>query len=98
MGVHDYDGDGVDDILMYSFDRLFFAKNPFSVSDRKNKKFYSNLRFQIFSQDFAKLIKRVSIGEDWEKRGGFAVKDLDRPDGPYYAFMALSDKVMLFNY
>jgi uncharacterized caspase-like protein len=98
VGVHDYDGDGVDDILMYSFDRLFFAKNPFAVSDTKNKKFYSNLKFQIYSQDFAKLIKRVSIGEDWEKRGGFAVKDLDRPNGPYYAFMALSDKVMLYNY
>ncbi len=98
VGVHDYDGDGVDDILMYSFDRLLFAKNPFSLSDTKNKKFYSNLRFQILSQDFSKLIKSVSIGEEWEKRGGFAVKDLDRPNGPYYAFMALSDKVMLFNY
>jgi len=98
VGVHDYDGDGVDDILMYSFDRLFIAKNPLTVSDTKNKKFYSNLKFQIYSQDFAKLIKRVSIGEDWEKRGGFAVKDLDRLDGPYYAFMALSDKVMIFNY
>jgi hypothetical protein len=98
VGIHDYDGDGVDDILMYSFDRLLFAKNPFSVSGTKNKKFYSNLRFQILSQDFSKLIKSVSIGEEWGKRGGFAVKDLDRTNGPYYAFMALSDKVMLFNY
>jgi len=98
VGVHDYDGDGVDDILMYSFDRLWFAKNPLSESITQNKKFYSNLRFQILSQDFSKLIKAVSIGEDWEKRCGFAVRDLDRPDGPFYAFMALSDKVMLFNY
>jgi len=98
VGLHDYDGDGVDDILMYSFDRLLFAKNPVAVSGTTNKKFYSNLKFQILSQDFSKLIKRVSIGEKWEKRGGFAVKDLDRPNGPYYAFMALSDKVMLFNY
>ena len=98
VGVHDYDGDGFDDILMYSFDRLFFPKNPLSLSGSKNRKFYSNLRFQIFSQDFSKLIKRVSIGEEWHKRGGFAVKDLDRPNGPHYAFMALSDKVMLFNY
>jgi hypothetical protein len=75
-----------------------FAKNPFSLSDKKNKKFFSNLGFQILSQDFSKLIKRVSIGEEWEKRGGFAVKDLDRPSGPNYAFMALSDMVMLFNY
>jgi uncharacterized caspase-like protein len=98
VGVHDYDGDDVDDILMYSFDRLWFAKNPLAESIPQNKKFYSNLRFQILSQDFSKLIKDVSIGEDWGKRGGFAVRDLDRPNGPYYAFMALSDKVMLFNY
>jgi uncharacterized caspase-like protein len=98
VGVHDYDGDGVDDILMYSFDRLFFPKNPFSLSGSKNRKFYSNLKFQILSQDFSKLIKSVSIGEEWDKRGGFAVKDLDRPNGPHYAFMALSEKVMLYNY
>ena len=98
VGAHDYDGDGVDDILMYSFNRLLFAKNPLSVSGPKNKKFYSNLRFQILSQDFAKWIKSVSIGKEWEKRNGFAVTDLDRPHGPHYAFMALSDKVMLFNY
>ena len=63
-----------------------------------NKVFYSDMKFQILSQDFSKLIKRVSIGEGWEKRGGFTVKDLDRPNEPYYAFMALSDKVMLYNY
>ena len=98
VGLHDYDGDGVDDILMYSYDRLFFAKNPVSESGTMNKKFYSNLKFQILSQDLSKLIKRVSIGDEWEKRGGFVVKDLDRPNEPYYAFIALSDKVMLFNY
>ncbi len=98
VGVHDYDGDGVDDILMYSFDRLLFTKNPLAEADPKSIKFYSNLRFQILSQDFSKWIKRVSIGEEWGKRGGFAVKGLGRPEGPYYAFMALSDKVMLYNY
>jgi len=98
VGSHDYDGDGADDILLYSFNRLLFAKNPLSVSAPENKKFYSNLRFQILSQDFAKWIKSVSIGKRWEKRAGFAVADLGRPNGPYYAFMALSDKVMLFNY
>jgi hypothetical protein len=98
VGAHDYDGDGVDDILMYSFKRLLFAKNPLSVSGPKNKKFYSNLRFQILSQDFVKWLKSVSIGKEWEKRDGFAVKELDRPNGPYYAFMALSDRVLLFNY
>jgi hypothetical protein len=98
VGLHDYDGDGVDDILMYSYDRLLFAKNPVAVSGTKNKKFYSNLKFQILSQDFSKLIKRVSIGDQWKKRGGFVVKDIDRPNEPFYAFMALSDKVMLYNY
>jgi len=98
VGAHDYDGDGVDDILMYSFNCLLFAKNPLTASGPKNKKFYSNLRFQILSQDFTKWIKNVSIGREWEKRNGFAVKDLDRPNGSFYAFMALSDKVMLFNY
>ena len=98
VGLHDYDGDGVDDILMYSYDRLFFAKDPVSESGTMNKKFYSNLKFQILSQDLSKLIKRVSIGDEWEKRGGFVVKDLDRPNEPYYAFMVLGDKVMLFNY
>jgi len=98
VGLHDYDGDGVDDILMYSYDRLLFAKDPISESDTMNKKFYSNLKFQILSQDFSKLIKRVSIGDEWKKRGGFVVKDIDRPNEPFYAFMALSDKVMLYNY
>ncbi len=98
VGIHDYDGDGVDDILMYSYDRLLFAKNPVSASGTNNKKFYSNLKFRILSQDFSKWIKSVSIGEGWKKRGGFAVKDLARPNGPYYAFMALSDKIMLYNY
>jgi hypothetical protein len=44
------------------------------------------------------LIKTVSVGDDWKKRGGFVVKDLDRRNEPYYAFMALGDKVMLYNY
>ena len=98
VGLHDYDGDGVDDILMYSFDRLIYTRNPISESGAKNKKFYSNLKFQILSQNFSKLIKRVSIGDEWEERSGFVVKDLDRPNAPYFAFMALSDKVMVYNY
>ncbi|MGD8446626.1 MAG: hypothetical protein PVI94_24210, partial [Desulfobacterales bacterium] len=98
VGLHDYDGDGVDDILMYSFDRLIYSRNPISESGAKDKKFYSNLKFQILSQDFSKLIKRVTIGDEWAERGGFVVKVLDRPNVPYFAFMALSDKVMLYNY
>jgi hypothetical protein len=98
VGTSDYDGDGVDDLLMYSFDHLLFDKNPLSLSVSKNKKFYSNLRFQILSQDFSKLIKEVSIEKKWHKRGGFTVADLGRPHGPFYAFMTLGDKVMLYNY
>jgi hypothetical protein len=98
VGSHDYNGNGIEDILMYSFDRLLFAKDPLSLAVSKNKKFYSNLKFKILSQDFSKLIKTVSIGKQWQKRGGFAVLDLDRPHGHHYAFMALSDRVMLYNY
>jgi uncharacterized caspase-like protein len=98
VGSHDYNGNGIEDILIYSFDRLLYAKDPLSVAVSENKKFYSNLKFQIFSQDFSKLIKNMSIGKQWQKRGGFAVLNLDRPQGPYCAFMALSDRVMLYNY
>ena len=98
VGFHDYDGNGIEDILMYSFDRLLYAKDPLSAAVSENKKFYSNLKFQILAQDFSQVIKNVSVGREWQKRGGFAVLDLDRRHGPYYAFMALSDRVMLYNY
>ena len=29
---------------------------------------------------------------------GFAVKDIDRPDTAYHPFMALSDKIKVYNY
>jgi hypothetical protein len=98
VGVHDYTGDGFDDILFYSFNRLLNDKTPFSDIGPKNSLFYSDMKFQILSQDFSKLIKSVSIAEEWEKWRGFAVKDLDRPEMPRYPFMALSDKITLFNY
>lgn len=98
VGVHDYDGDGSYDILMYLFNRLLIDRNPLSEFGSKNTSFYSNLRFQILSQDFSKLIKSVSISEEWRKGRGFAVKDLDRPEMPRYPFMVLSDKIMVFNY
>ncbi|UCE56141.1 MAG: caspase family protein, partial [Desulfobacterales bacterium] len=79
VGVHDYDGDGSNDILMYSFERLLMDKNPLSEVGPKNKVFYSNLKFQILSQDFSKLIKSISIAEEWEKGRGFSVKEFDRP-------------------
>ena len=98
VGVHDYDGDGSHDLLMYSFDRLLMEKNPLSVFGPKNKVFYSNLKLEILSQDFSKLLKSISIADEWGKWRGFAVKDIDRPEMPLYPFMALSDKITLFNY
>jgi uncharacterized caspase-like protein len=98
VGIHDYDGDGVREILMYSFHRFLFDKNPLSDSVTQNKMFYSNLRFQILSQDFSKVIKSESLAEKWEKRHGFVVKNIPRPEMPCYPFMALSDKVIVYNY
>ncbi len=98
VGVHDYDGDGSADLLLYSFKRLLSNKNPLALTNPNGKVFYSNLKFQIISQDFSKLLKNVSIAEEWGKWRGFAVKDFDRPEMAYYPFMALSDKISVFNY
>ena len=98
VGVHDYDGDGSHDLLMYSFSRLLRHKNPLSANSATNKVFYSNLKFQIYSQDFSKLIKSVTLSKGWEKKRGFAVNTFDRPEMPHYPFMALSDRIMVFNY
>ena len=98
VGVHDYDGDGSQDLLMYSFNRLLMHKNPLSANGAKNRVFYSNLKFQIYSQDFSKLIKSETLSKDWEKQRGFAVDTFDRPEMPHYPFMALSDKITIFNY
>ena len=98
VGVHDYDGDGATDLLFYSFNRLLNDKNPLAVAHPQRKVFYSNLKFQVISQDFKTFIKSVSLAEDWGKTLGFAVKDLERPEMAYYPFMALSDKIMVFNY
>jgi len=98
VGVHDYDGDGQNDLLLYSFERLMSDKNPLTADGMKTKVFYSNLKFQIYSQDFSKLIKSISLSEGWEKQYGFAVTDLNRPEIPHYPFMALSDKITVYNY
>ena len=98
VGVHDYDGDGQNDLLLYSFERLMSDKNPLKADGPKTKVFYSNLKFQIYSQDFSKLIKSISLSEGWEKQYGFAVTDLNRPEVPHYPFMALSDKITVYNF
>ena len=98
VGVHDYNGDGQNDILLYSFERLMSDKNPLTAGGMKTKVFYSNLKFQIYSQDLSKLVKSISLSEGWEKQYGFAVTDLNRPEVPHYPFMALSDKITVYNY
>jgi hypothetical protein len=98
VGVHDYDGDGQNDLLLYSFERLIKDKNPLSAKRVKTKVFYSNLKFQIYSQDLSRLIKSISFSEGWEKTYGFAVTDLNRPEVPHYPFMALSDRITVYNF
>lgn len=97
-GVHDYDGDGRNEVLLYSFERLMSDKNPLAAVRPKGKVFYSKLRFQIYSKDFSRLIKSSSLSEGWEKQYGFTVTDIKRPEGRHYPFMALSDKIRVYNY
>ena len=73
-------------------------KNPLKADGPKTKVFYSNLKFQIYSQDFSKLIKSISLSKGWEKQYGFGVTDLNRPEVPQYPFMAMSDKITVYNY
>jgi len=98
VGVHDYDGDGSADLLYYSFNRLLGDRNPLTVLDSNKRVFYSNLSFKIISQDLSRLLKSVSITKDWSTLGGFTVKDFARPEMTYYPFMALSDKIQVYNY
>ena len=98
VGVHDYDGDGSTDLLLYSFRRLLRDKNPLAEVQSDREVFYSDLRFQILSNNFNKLIKSVSLSDEWEKRQGFAVMDLERPETAFYPFMALTDKIAVYNY
>ena len=97
-GVHDYDGDGHNDVLVYFFERLISDKNPLATDGPKAKVFYSNLKFKIYSQDFSEVIKSSSLSEGWEKQYGFTVTDLDRPETPQYPFMALSDRITVYNF
>jgi hypothetical protein len=98
VGVHDYDGDGHEDLLLYSFNRLLGNNDPLAVMGPNTNVFYANLKFQIISQDFSKLLKTVSIAKEWGQWRGWAVKDFKRPETAKYPFMALSDKIMVYNY
>ncbi len=98
VGVHDYNGDGAAELLLFSFDRLLKDRNPLEPMRPGSDRFYANLSLQIISQDFSKIVKNVSIAEDWDKKRGFAVRDVDRPGTGYHPFMALSDRIILYNY
>lgn len=98
VGVHDYDGDGGEDILLYSFNQYQEGKNPRGDYGPRNKVFYSNMKYQILSSNFSKVIKEVSIAEEWDKWRGFKLIDLNRPEMPQYPFVALSDKITIFNF
>jgi hypothetical protein len=98
VGVHDYDGDGSAGLLFYSFNRLLKNQNPLAQMDPDHQGFYSNVKFQIISPDFSQIQKRVFIAKQWETLGGYGVKDFERPETAYYPFMALSDKIVVYNY
>ncbi|MCP4625974.1 MAG: caspase family protein [bacterium] len=98
VGVHDYDGDGSSELLLYSFSCLLSDRNPLTIKRSNRKAFYSNLKFQVVSRDFSRLLKSVSFGEDWGQLHGFAVKNIQRPEMQNYPFMALSDRIILVNY
>ena len=98
VGVHDYNGDGRNEILIYFFERLMGDKNPLAVDVPMEKVFYSNLEFQIHSQDLSRMIKSSFLSEGWVKQYGFAVTDINRPEGRHYPFMALSDRITVYNY
>jgi uncharacterized caspase-like protein len=98
VGVHDYDGDGFSDLLFYTFNRLLSERNPLASMPPDRKVFYSNLQFQVISQNLSKLLKSFSIAENWGKMRGFTVKDFDRPETAYYPFMALSDRIEVYNF
>jgi hypothetical protein len=98
VGVHDYDGDGSSELLLYSYSCLLSDRNPLTIKRSNRKVFYSNLKFQVVSRDFNRLLKTVSFGEDWGQLRGFAVKNIQRPEMQNYPFMALSDRIVLVNY
>ena len=98
VGVHDYDGDNEEDVLVYSFNRLQEGKNPRADYGPRNKVFYTNMKYQILSRDLSRIIKEVSIAEEWDKWRGFKLIDLDRTEMPQYPFISLSDKITIFNF
>ena len=56
------------------------------------------MKYQILSGNLSKTIKEVSIAEEWDKWRGLKLIDLERPEMGQYPFIALSDKITIFNY
>jgi hypothetical protein len=98
MYVLKSDGDSEEDILLYSFNRLQHGKNPGSDYGPKNKIFYTHMKYRILSNDLSRVIKEVSIAEEWDTWRGFKIIDIDRPEMEQYPFIALSDKITIFNF
>jgi hypothetical protein len=98
VGVHDYDGDGRNDVLVYAYESLFDGLSPMAAKGAEASLFQSNLNFKIYSQDLSRQIKRISVSAGWKKMGRFAVVDLPRAQTRPYPFMVLSDAITVYNY
>lgn len=98
VGVHDYDGDGLNDVLVYAYESLFGGWSPMAAKGAEASLFQSNLNFKIYSQDLSRQIKRISVSEGWKKMGRFAVVDLPRTQTRPYPFMVLSNQITVYNY
>ena len=97
-GIHDYDGDGANDVLVYAYESLLGNRGPMGAAGGAARVFHSNLNLQIYSQDLSRLIKRMPLSEGWEKMSGFAVFDLHRAQARPYPFMVLSNEIVVYNY
>lgn len=98
VGVHDYDGDGREEILLYTYNRLTGGREALAGSQTKDRVFYTSMRCELLSSDLSKVIRTVQIAKEWVNWRGFRVVDMDRPEAPYYPFMVLGDKITLFNF
>ncbi len=98
VGVHDYDGDGENDVLLYGYDRLLGDRGPMAPAGGAARVFHAHLDFRIYSQDLSRLIKKMPLSAGWNKLTRFAVVDLHRSQRRPYPFMVLSDAIVVYNF
>ncbi len=98
VGVHDYDGDGENDVLVYAYETLLGRRGPTATGGGAARFFHSNLNLQIYSQDLSRLLKTMSLSDGWEQVSGFAVVDLHRSRARPYPFMVLGHEIIVYNY